>query len=77
MANTDSDFVPSSDKVSQTSFSFKTDNISDLRLFLIQLHASFKNQTLENQRLRYEMSDLVKRNDHLEAELFFTLEIKN
>lgn len=74
MENTENDYVPSSDP--QTSFSYNTDNISELRLFLKKLHTSFKNLTLKNEGIETEMSELVKRNEHVEAELLFMLEIK-
>lgn len=76
MVNFDTDSAASTDKVPQTCFAYDTDNISKLRLFLMHLHTIFKNQSLENERIKYKMFELVKRNDHLEVELIFMLEIQ-
>lgn len=49
MINTDSDSAASPDNVRHASFAYDTVNISELRLFLNQLHTIFKNQTSENE----------------------------
>ncbi|KAK1362941.1 hypothetical protein POM88_038502 [Heracleum sosnowskyi] len=67
MANTDDTAIPD-DKVLNTVFDFDTDNASELRHFLKSLHISFRSQTAENSRILSEMSELRKRNEHLEAE---------
>ncbi|KAK1394768.1 hypothetical protein POM88_013824 [Heracleum sosnowskyi] len=67
MANTDDTAIPD-DKVLNTVFDFDTDNASELRRFLKSLHISFRSQTAENSRILSEMSELRKRNEHLEAE---------
>ncbi|KAK1394762.1 hypothetical protein POM88_013818 [Heracleum sosnowskyi] len=67
MANTDDTAIPD-DKVLNTVFDFDTDNASELRRFLKSLHISFRSQTAENTRILSEMSELRKRNEHLEAE---------
>ena len=40
------------------------------------MNTSFRSQSLENSRLTSEVNDLKKRNDHLEAELVFLIEIQ-
>ncbi|KAK1388182.1 hypothetical protein POM88_016360 [Heracleum sosnowskyi] len=67
MDNTDETAIPD-DKVLNTVFDFDTDNASELRRFLKSLHISFRSQTAENTRILSEMSELRKRNEHLEAE---------
>ncbi|KAK1369394.1 hypothetical protein POM88_035486 [Heracleum sosnowskyi] len=67
MANTDDTAIPD-DKVLNIVFDFDTDNASELRHFLKSLHISFRSQTAENTRILSKMSELRKRNVHLEAE---------
>ncbi|KAK1378501.1 hypothetical protein POM88_025245 [Heracleum sosnowskyi] len=67
MDNFDETAIPD-DKVLNTVFDFDTDNASELRHFLKSLHISFRSQTAENTRILSEMSELRKRNEHLEAE---------
>ncbi|KAK1397405.1 hypothetical protein POM88_007268 [Heracleum sosnowskyi] len=67
MANTDDTAIPD-DKVLNIVFDFDIDNASELRRFLKSLHISFRSQTAENSRILSEMSELRKRNEHLEAE---------
>lgn len=79
MANADECVNPenaSSSKVYNPICDFDTDNISELKSFLKSLHISFRTQTTENTRILSEMSDLKKKNDHLEIELVLMLEIK-
>ena len=64
-------------KVSHTTLAFDTDDIYELSLFLTTLQVSYRDQTLENNRIKSENSLLKKRNDHLEIELFSMLEIQN
>ncbi|KAL8109718.1 hypothetical protein AgCh_025716 [Apium graveolens] len=63
-------------KVPQTTLTFDTDDIYELRLFPKSLHVSFRDQTLENNRIKSENSVLKKMNDHVEIELFSMLEIQ-
>ncbi|KAL8133511.1 hypothetical protein AgCh_008827 [Apium graveolens] len=63
-------------KVPHTTLDFVTDDIYELRLFLKFLHVSFRDQTLENNRIKSENSVLKKRKDHLEIELLSMLEIQ-
>ncbi|KAL8125846.1 hypothetical protein AgCh_013227 [Apium graveolens] len=62
--------------VPQTTLAFDTDDICELRLFLKYLYVSYRDQTLENNRIKSENSELKKMNDHLEMELISMLEIK-
>ena len=64
------------EKVLSTVFDFDTNNVSELRSFLKSLHISFRSQSLENARILSEMSEVRKRNDHLEAELLFMQEVQ-
>ncbi|KAK1379515.1 hypothetical protein POM88_026259 [Heracleum sosnowskyi] len=73
MANTDETAVPD-EKVPNTVFDFDTDNASELRRFIKSLHISFRSQTAENARILSEMSELMKRNEHLKAEFSFMQE---
>ncbi|KAK1364807.1 hypothetical protein POM88_040368 [Heracleum sosnowskyi] len=75
MANTDESAVPD-DKVLNTVFDFDTDNASELRRFLKSLHISFRSQTAENTRILSEMSELRKRNEHLETEFSFMQKVQ-
>ncbi|KAL8125285.1 hypothetical protein AgCh_012825 [Apium graveolens] len=63
-------------KVAQFTLAFDTNDIYELRLFLKSLHVSYRYQTLENNRIKSENSELKKMNDHLEIELFSMLEIQ-
>ncbi|KAL8098849.1 hypothetical protein AgCh_031536 [Apium graveolens] len=74
MANADTEADNAELKVPQTIFAFDTDDTFELRLFLKSLHVSYRDQTLENDRIKDENLDLKKRNDHLEYELIFMQE---
>ncbi|KAL8119041.1 hypothetical protein AgCh_016517 [Apium graveolens] len=63
-------------KAPQTILAFDTDNIYELRLFLKSLHVSFRDQTLENNRIKSENSELKERNEHLEYKFLSMLEIQ-
>ena len=76
MANADEPIASTSEKVHTTNYNCDLNSVSELRSFLNSLHTSFRSQTLENTRLINEASELRKRNDHLESELIFLLEIK-
>ena len=76
MANADEPIASTSEKVHTTNYNCDLNSVSELRSFLNSLHTSFRSQTLENTRLINEVSELRKRNDHLESELIFLLEIK-
>ncbi|KAK1384550.1 hypothetical protein POM88_022285 [Heracleum sosnowskyi] len=75
MANTNETDVPD-EKVPNTVFDFDTDNASELRSFLKSLHISFRSQSAENTRILSEMSELRKRNEHLEVEFSFMQEVQ-
>ncbi|KAK1401800.1 hypothetical protein POM88_001405 [Heracleum sosnowskyi] len=75
MANTDETAVPD-EKVPNIIFDFDTDNASELRRFPKSLHISFRSQTDENTRILSEMSELRKRNEHLEDEFSFMQEVQ-
>ena len=74
MANTDDSSTSNSDKVHSTFYDFDLNSVSELRCFLNSLNTSFRSQSLENARLISEITDLKKRNDHLEVELVFMTE---
>ena len=76
MANADEPIASTSEKVHTTNYNCDLNSVSELRSFLNSLHTSFRSQTLENTRLINEVSELRKRNDHLESELIFLIEIK-
>jgi gag-polypeptide of LTR copia-type/Zinc knuckle len=63
-------------KVPPVVFDLDTDNISQLKSSIKSLHMSFKCQTLENARIKSEMSEVRKRNEFLEAELLLMEEVK-
>ena len=74
MATVDNENDTSEVKVPLTTQAFNTDNISELRIFLKSLHVSYRDQTLENERIKSENLSLKKRNDFLESELVTMLE---
>lgn len=74
MANVDNDYARFDSKVPQTTLASDTNEISKLRIFFKCLHVSYRDQTLENEKIKIENSDLRKINDHLEAELMFMIE---
>ena len=75
MATVDNEAESSRAKVPHTTQAFNTDDISELRVFLKSMHVSYRDQTLENERIKSENLDLKKRNDFLESELVTMLEI--
>ena len=76
MTNADESKTTATDKVHTTVYNCDLNSVSELRCFLNRLNTSFRNQSLENSRLTGENNDLKKRNDHLEAELVFLIEIQ-
>ena len=76
MANTDETKVATPDKVHTTVYNCDLNSVSELRCFLNSLNTSFRSQSLENSRLTSEANELKKKNDHLEAELVFLIEIQ-
>lgn len=58
-------------------YNFNFDNLPEVKLNLYNLHSFFKLQTLENERIKAENLELIKRNEHLEAELILMEEIKS
>ena len=73
MANVEAE-VSLPEKVPNVKYNFDTDNMSELKYFLKNLHLSFKSQTLENERIKLNNKELSERNDHLETELVKMLE---
>ncbi|KAL8098097.1 hypothetical protein AgCh_031022 [Apium graveolens] len=69
MENADTEADNAKLKVPRTTLAFDTDDICELRLILKSLHVSYRDQTLENDRIKNENSKLKKRNDRLEIEL--------
>lgn len=76
MANADSISKATETKVPHSTLAFDTTDICKLRLFLKNLHVSYRDQTLENERIKSESLDLRKRNNYLESELVQMLEIQ-
>ena len=76
MATTNEDSEVSESKVPLTTHAFDTDDISELRIFLKSMHVSYRDQTLENERIKTENAQLLKRNDFLEKELVMMLEVQ-
>ena len=76
MANTDETKAANPDKVHTTNYNCDLNSVSEMRCFLNSLHTSFRSQSLKNSILISEDNELKKRNDHLEAELIFLLEIQ-
>ena len=70
------DASPTAEKVPQNTYSFDTDNMSDLKSFLKSMHINFKSQSLENAWLINEMTDLKNRNEFLESELICLKEVQ-
>ena len=75
MANVE-DGSQSSETVPNIVYDFDTDNMSKLKSFLRSLHISYRSQSQENSRIISEKTELKKRNDQLEAELIFMIEIQ-
>ncbi|XP_063948055.1 uncharacterized protein LOC135152154 [Daucus carota subsp. sativus] len=76
MANTDNSSETVETKLPHSTLAFNTEDITELRLFLKSLHISFRDQTLENERLKFEVLDVKKRNDYLDKELVQMLEVQ-
>ncbi|KAL8088262.1 hypothetical protein AgCh_038152 [Apium graveolens] len=75
MASLD-DPAASEPKVQILFFSFDTENIFELKSILKSFHGSFKNKTLENDRLITEIKTLKSRNDQLESDLIHQIDLK-
>ena len=69
MASVENESEASDLKVPLTTYAYNIDNISELRIYLKNLHVSYRDQTLENERIKSESSSLRKRNKFLEGEL--------
>ncbi|XP_063948076.1 uncharacterized protein LOC135152172 [Daucus carota subsp. sativus] len=76
MANTDNNSETAETKVPHSTFAFDTKDITELRLFLKSLHISYRDHTLENERLKSEILDVNKRNDFIKKELVQMLEVQ-
>ncbi|KAL8115209.1 hypothetical protein AgCh_021874 [Apium graveolens] len=63
-------------KVPHSTLAFDTDDIHELRLFLKTLHVNYRDQILENNRIKSENSVLKKMNDYLETELLSMLKFQ-
>ncbi|KAK1373841.1 hypothetical protein POM88_030034 [Heracleum sosnowskyi] len=59
----------SENKVPLTTYAYDTDNISELRIYLKSIHVSYRDQTLENERIKSENLGLKERNKFLEEKL--------
>ncbi|KAK1353364.1 hypothetical protein POM88_052499 [Heracleum sosnowskyi] len=53
-------------KVPLTTYAYDIDNISELRIYLKSTHVSYRDQTLENERIKSENLKLKDRNKFLE-----------
>ncbi|KAL8104369.1 hypothetical protein AgCh_028540 [Apium graveolens] len=76
MENADAETNTAELKVPQSTLTFDTDDICELRIFLKTLHISFRDQTLENNRIKSENFVLKKRDDYLETELLSMLKFQ-
>ena len=52
-------------KLTHSILAFDTDDTAKLRIFLENMDVSFRDQTLENERIKSESPGLKKRNDYL------------
>ncbi|KAK1365855.1 hypothetical protein POM88_041416 [Heracleum sosnowskyi] len=69
MATVKDETESSENKVPLTTYAYDTDNISELRIYLKNIHVSYRDQTLENERIKSENLSLKERNKFLEREL--------
>ncbi|KAK1378425.1 hypothetical protein POM88_025169 [Heracleum sosnowskyi] len=69
MATVEDESETSENKVPLTTYAYDIDNISELRIYLKSIHVSYRDQTLENERIKYENLKLKDRNKFLEEEL--------
>ncbi|KAK1379199.1 hypothetical protein POM88_025943 [Heracleum sosnowskyi] len=69
MATVKDETESSGNKVPLTTYAYDTDNISELRVYLKSVHVSYRDQTLENERIKSENLSLKDRNKFLEGEL--------
>ncbi|KAK1399686.1 hypothetical protein POM88_009549 [Heracleum sosnowskyi] len=69
MATIKDEVESSENKVPLTTYAYDTDNISELRIYLKNIHVSYRDQTLENERIKSENLSLKERNKFLEREL--------
>ncbi|KAK1355750.1 hypothetical protein POM88_049006 [Heracleum sosnowskyi] len=69
MATVKDETESSENKVPLTTYAYDTDNISELRVYLKSVHVSYRDQTLENERIKSENLSLKDRNKFLEGEL--------
>lgn len=76
MESADSGTEATKIKVPHSSLAFDANDIVELRLYLKSMQDSYRDQTLENERIKDESLDLKKRNDYLEVELVQRLEVE-
>ncbi|KAK1372291.1 hypothetical protein POM88_028484 [Heracleum sosnowskyi] len=69
MATVEDKSETSENKVPLTTYAYDIDNISELRIYLKNIHVSYRDQTLENERIKSENLKLKNRNKFLEEEL--------
>ncbi|KAK1388711.1 hypothetical protein POM88_016889 [Heracleum sosnowskyi] len=69
MATVQGESDSSENKVPLTTYAYDIDNISELRIYLKSIHVSYRDQTLENERIKSENLKLKERNKFLEEEL--------
>jgi hypothetical protein len=69
MATVKDEAESSENKVPLTMYAYDTDDISELRIYLKNIHVSYRDQTLENERIKSENLSLKDRSKFLEREL--------
>ena len=69
MAAVKNETESSENKVPLTTSAYDIDDISELRIYLKNVHVSYRDQTLENERIKSENHNLKVRNKFLEEEL--------
>ncbi|KAK1384246.1 hypothetical protein POM88_021981 [Heracleum sosnowskyi] len=69
MATVKDEAESSENKVPLTTYAYDTYNISELRIYLKSIHVSYRDQTLENERIKAENLGLKDRNKFLEGKL--------
>ncbi|KAK1378640.1 hypothetical protein POM88_025384 [Heracleum sosnowskyi] len=76
MATVRDEAESSENKVPLTTYAYDTNNISELRIYLKSIHVSYRDQTLENERIKSENLGLKERNKFLEKELVNMQQVK-
>ncbi|KAK1399122.1 hypothetical protein POM88_008985 [Heracleum sosnowskyi] len=76
MATVKDEVESSGNKVPLTTYAYDTDNISELRIYLKSIHVIYRDQTLENERIKSENLDTVGLGYCEEDELRFKDKVK-